>query len=165
MAKKKHWNVWMEFPRVSKTFAKLSTPSDLSNEGRKELEVLKVGVNLAVFLRPFYFLRLENYPNRKLIHTQLHYSCNKDCRCGINTILNNSLNWAKLSSIHIRPARKPAITKPRLFWAALIIEPFRPPFHITFFNLCICFTLGRLLRSRVNLKEPAFEEPRQFVSH
>ena len=80
---------------MSKTFAKLSTPSDLSNEGRKELGVLKghkVGVNLAVFLRPFYFLRLENYLNRKLIHTQLHYSCNKDCRCGINTILNNFLS-------------------------------------------------------------------------
>ena len=53
---------------MSKTFAKLSTPSDLSNEGHKELEVLKgrkVGVNLAVFLLPFYFLRLENYPSEQ----------------------------------------------------------------------------------------------------
>ena len=42
--KKKHWNVWIKFPRVSKTFAKLSTPSDLSDEDRKELEVFELQV-------------------------------------------------------------------------------------------------------------------------
>ena len=42
--KKKHWNAWMELPRVSKTFAKLSTPSNLSDEDLKELEIYELQV-------------------------------------------------------------------------------------------------------------------------
>ena len=47
-------------------------------------------------------------------------------------------------TIYVRLARKPAFTKPHLFWVTLMIDPFRLPFHIISLNSCIRFTITRI---------------------
>ena len=42
--KKSHWKTWMEFPRIRKTFQKLSTPAQLDADDCKELNIFQLKV-------------------------------------------------------------------------------------------------------------------------